>query len=174
MTIVLGGVHEHLGLTGSKLPGFIGCMRTISIDGNFKLPTDWKFNEDYFGEPDGVVVESCRMTDKCNPNPCEHGGVCKQNSLEFKCECRGTGYVGSVCHSPLHPLSCQAYKNVHPVGQKEELKIDVDGSGPLAPFPVTCEFYADGRVATVLHHRYCYIIFQYHLFICFYLTCSVC
>ena len=28
----------------------------------------------------------------------------------------------------------------------------MDGSGPLRPFPVTCEFYADGRVLTVLHH----------------------
>lgn len=23
-------------------PGFVGCMRLISIDGNYKLPTDWK------------------------------------------------------------------------------------------------------------------------------------
>jgi contactin associated protein-like 2 len=28
----------------------------------------------------------------------------------------------------------------------------VDGSGPLKPFPVTCEFYSDGRVVTVLSH----------------------
>lgn len=24
------------------IPGFVGCMRLISIDGNYKLPTDWK------------------------------------------------------------------------------------------------------------------------------------
>lgn len=24
------------------VPGFVGCMRLISIDGNYKLPTDWK------------------------------------------------------------------------------------------------------------------------------------
>lgn len=28
----------------------------------------------------------------------------------------------------------------------------MDGSGPLAPFPVTCQFGADGTVSTVLHH----------------------
>lgn len=33
------------------------------------------------------------------------------------------------------------------------MKIDIDGSGPLAPFPVTCEFYSDGHVATILHHQ---------------------
>jgi len=32
------------------------------------------------------------------------------------------------------------------------MEIDVDGSGPLKPFPVTCEFLSDGRVMTILHH----------------------
>lgn len=132
------------------MPGFVGCMRTISIDGNFKLPTDWTL-DDYCCK-DEVVVESCRMTDRCNPNPCEHEGICKQNSMEFTCECKGTGYSGSVCHTSLHPLSCQAYKNVQPVNQRADIKVDVDGSGPLKPFQVTCEFYADGTVATVLQH----------------------
>lgn len=43
--------------------------------------------------------------------------------------------------SALNPLSCQAYKNVQSVQQKANILIDVDGSGPLNPFPVTCEFY---------------------------------
>lgn len=38
------------------------------------------------------------------------------------------------------------------VNQRAEIKIDVDGSGPLEPFPVTCEFFSDGRVMTVLRH----------------------
>lgn len=24
------------------VPGFVGCMRLIGIDGNYRLPTDWK------------------------------------------------------------------------------------------------------------------------------------
>jgi len=32
------------------------------------------------------------------------------------------------------------------------MEIDVDGSGPLKPFPVTCEFLSDGRVMTILRH----------------------
>lgn len=43
--------------------------------------------------------------------------------------------------SALNPLSCEAYKNTNPVGQRADVNIDVDGSGPLSPFPVTCEFY---------------------------------
>ncbi|CAG9837466.1 unnamed protein product [Diabrotica balteata] len=147
---IAGGVSAALGYTNTIFPGFVGCMRNIRIDGNSKLPTDWTQEEYCCGEE--VVFDSCRMTDRCNPNPCQHGGVCKQNSVEFFCRCKGTGYGGAVCHSSINSLSCVAYKNVQAVGQRAEIKIDVDGSGPLAPFPVTCEFYADGRVGTVLHH----------------------
>jgi len=38
------------------------------------------------------------------------------------------------------------------VNQRVEIKIDVDGSGPLKPFPVTCEVLSDGRIMTFLHH----------------------
>ena len=38
------------------------------------------------------------MSDKCNPNPCKHSGICKQNSNEFFCDCTDTGYSGAVCH----------------------------------------------------------------------------
>lgn len=38
------------------------------------------------------------------------------------------------------------------VSQKAFIKVDVDGSGPLDPFEVTCEFLSDGRVLTVLGH----------------------
>ncbi|XP_064214176.1 neurexin-4 isoform X2 [Tribolium castaneum] len=148
--LVAGGVTTSLGYSGQPMPGFIGCMRTIGIDGNYRLPTDWTKGE-YCCE-DQVVFDACRMTDRCNPNPCQHGGLCKQNALEFFCDCKNTGYGGAVCHTSINPLSCQAYKNVQAVNHKAEIKIDVDGSGPLGPFPVTCEFYSDGRVATVLHH----------------------
>lgn len=30
--------------------------------------------------------------------------------------------------------------------------IDVDGSGPLKPFPVTCQYYHDGKTQTIIHH----------------------
>ncbi|EEB13815.1 Contactin-associated protein 1 precursor, putative [Pediculus humanus corporis] len=137
-----GGIHGQ--------EGFIGCMRMISVDGNYKLPTDWT-KEDYCcGEE--ILFDSCHMIDRCNPNPCKHNGFCKQNSKEFFCDCTGTEYAGSVCHTSTNPLSCEAYKNVNDVGSSAEIKIDVDGSGPLKPFPVTCQFFADGKVETIIHH----------------------
>ncbi|XP_033223686.1 neurexin-4 isoform X3 [Belonocnema kinseyi] len=146
----IGGMK--LGETGgmTNYRGFVGCMRMISVDGNYKLPTDWK--DDEYSDKNDIVIDACQMVDRCNPNPCKHSGICRQNSNEFFCDCANTGYAGAVCHTSLNPLSCEAYKNINSVNQRAEVKIDVDGSGPLRPFPVTCEFYADGRVLTVLHH----------------------
>ena len=83
------------GRTGTT--GFMGCMRLISVDGNYKLPTDWK--EDEFCCKESVVFDSCQMVDRCNPNPCQHGGSCRQSSKEFFCDCADTGYSGAVCHT---------------------------------------------------------------------------
>ncbi|KAK0161422.1 hypothetical protein PV327_009893 [Microctonus hyperodae] len=138
------------GLSGQGINiGFIGCMRMISIDGNYKLPTDWTKDE-YCCEND-IVFDACQMLDRCTPNPCKHNGICEQTSNSFECKCNGD-YGGAVCHTSLHPLSCEAYKNINAVDQHAEIKIDVDGSGPLDPFPVTCEFIAGGRVRTIVRH----------------------
>ncbi|XP_059490529.1 neurexin-4 isoform X2 [Neocloeon triangulifer] len=144
---------SHFLIAGGRYgtPGFIGCMRRISINGNYRPPVDWKENE--FCCKDEVVFDSCQMIDRCNPNPCQHKGVCKQSSKDFFCECADTGYSGAVCHTSLHSLSCAAFKEKNSVDQNSRISIDVDGSGPLDPFPVTCEFFADGRVLTLVGHQ---------------------
>ncbi|XP_075164291.1 neurexin-4 isoform X1 [Haematobia irritans] len=134
-----------------KNNGFVGCMRLILVDGNYKLPKDWTQGEEVCCG-DEVVVDACQMIDRCNPNPCQHNGNCHQDSTDFFCDCDQTGYAGAVCHTSNNPLSCQALKNVQHVQSRVTTKIDVDGSGPLEPFPVTCEFYTDGRVITTLSH----------------------
>lgn len=139
------------GFNGKGRDGFIGCMKGITIDGNYKIPAAWK--EDEFCCKDEIVMDACHMTDRCNPNPCQNSGVCRQNADDFFCDCTNTGYVGAVCHAALYPLSCHAYKNLQSVQQKANIHIDVDGSGPLKPFPVTCEYYTDGRIVTVLNHN---------------------
>ena len=49
-------------------------------------------------------------------------------------------------------MSCVQYLNAHPDSQYAETIIDIDGSGPLAPFPVRCEFFPDGRNITYVGH----------------------
>ncbi|CAK9823551.1 Nrx-IV [Anthophora retusa] len=152
LEMITGPVYMIGGMTGiENNRGFVGCMRMISIDGNYKLPIDWK-EEEYCCKNE-IVFDACQMMDRCNPNPCKHSGVCRQNSDEFFCDCANTGYTGAVCHTSLNPLSCEAYKNINSVNQRADIKIDVDGSGPLKPFPVVCEFYSDGRVRTIVRHN---------------------
>ncbi|XKL68715.1 hypothetical protein PGB90_006484 [Kerria lacca] len=139
-----GGFH------GNK--GFIGCMRMITVNGLYKIPTDWKQDEDYFYK-NQIVIDTCQMIDRCNPNPCKRNGICRQSSSDFYCDCSHTGYGGAMCHTPLNPLSCEAYKQMNTVGQRVNIKIDIDGSGLLEPFPVTCQYHSDGRVITEIHHR---------------------
>ena len=56
---------------------------------------------------DGIVYDNvCNMNDKCWPNPCQNGGICKQTSTDIHCECDGTGYTGALCHTSLNHRSC--------------------------------------------------------------------
>ncbi|KAG8190720.1 hypothetical protein JTE90_024856 [Oedothorax gibbosus] len=136
------------GLYGA--PGFIGCMRYIHIEGHYIRVTSLPSHR-YSAE--GVVFDACQMTDRCIPNPCEHGGVCKQNWEEFKCNCEKTGYSGAVCHTPVNFVSCEAYKLAFPKSRRIDINVDIDGSGVLNYFPVTCEYPFEGPAVTILHHK---------------------
>ena len=125
-----GGLYGHT--------GFIGCMRRIVIDGQYKPPTSWKMGEEIMDED--VIIDSCGMTDRCNPNPCEHGGVCKQNHKDFFCECEDTGYTGAVCHTSLNWFSCVQFQNKHPESRYQANTIllfafiDISTSTPMLFF----------------------------------------
>ena len=141
-------------LIGGGVPGsagFIGCMRFINVDGQYKSPLNWK--DDEFCCRGEIVFDACQMIDRCNPNPCEHNGVCKQTSEEFYCDCAGTGYAGAVCHAAANPLSCENFRQSGANASPVDINIDVDGSGPLGAFPVTCEFFSDGRTYTYVGHK---------------------
>lgn len=51
-------------VAGGKAPtrGFIGCMRKIAVDGNYRLPTDWKKEE--YCCPNEVIFDACQMIDR--------------------------------------------------------------------------------------------------------------
>lgn len=140
--LVGGGVYG--------IQGFIGCMRYLYIEGRYINVLTVPSNQ-----VEGQLRrDACQMVDRCHPNPCEHGGFCKQDSVEFVCNCSHTGYAGAVCHVSLHPLSCEAYQmKKKPDETMANILIDVDGSGPLTPFPVECIFHPDNRSDTLVHHK---------------------
>ena len=77
---------------------------------------------------------------RCDPNPCEHGGVCSQDYRQFHCDCTNTGYEGEVCHKSKYLVSCDEALDLNPLETALETTIDIDDSGPLDPFPVRCVF----------------------------------
>jgi hypothetical protein len=150
--------------------GYVGCLKNIRLN-SIELSAD---NVEYTSD---VAVGSCQIFDYCTPNPCENGGVCKQNYKTFSCDCSSTGYAGSVCHTSSLPLSCLDHKyariKYHSFETKidslekeftssnlewreqEDVRIDIDGSGPLPPFDVTCRFgqsSVDPMNVTIVRH----------------------
>ncbi|CAG2120806.1 unnamed protein product, partial [Medioppia subpectinata] len=145
MYLIGGGYH---GMTG-----FIGCMRWIYIEGRYvnveTLPADRVVKL----QDSDITIKACQLIDRCHPNPCEHGGVCRQDNIDFYCDCALTGYLGAVCHVARHPLSCSAYKIDNPKSRKADVMLDVDGSGPLEPFWATCLFPTEDQSQIIIHHR---------------------
>ncbi|RNA34413.1 neurexin-4 isoform X2, partial [Brachionus plicatilis] len=149
MFYIGGGVHDDL-----SVPNFVGCFRRLTLnDGRQVTPQNVRSLKDGplasandYVISVGVLINSCEILDKCTPNPCQHGATCLQTWDNFRCDCSRTGYGGAVCHTSEHPLSCLDYKmtrmqqRVHAYHADLPLTIDVDGSGPIGPFQVTCKF----------------------------------
>ncbi|XP_072034766.1 neurexin-4-like isoform X2 [Amphiura filiformis] len=127
-----------------NMPGFRGCLRDVYLGDtmvDFLSIQEDETNEAVTNE--GVDVDTCGLHDWCTPNPCEHDGQCSSDWETFICSCRGTGYAGATCHSTDKPRACE---------RRGTTKIDVDGSGPLAPFDVDCEEDDDGTLYTIVSH----------------------
>lgn len=70
-----------------QIPGFIGCIQDISINGDIIIPNQ---NSELYG-----AIEGCYRRDQCEGSPC-HNGFCKDNWLSYECIC-SRPYFGSAC-----------------------------------------------------------------------------
>ncbi|XP_006816028.1 contactin-associated protein-like 4 [Saccoglossus kowalevskii] len=126
--------------------GFRGCMKDIYIG-----PTSIDLLA-LHENPDNILmldinIDTCSIVDRCNPDPCEHGGKCYQHWEDFICDCSTTGYGGATCHTSQYERSCEVYKQL---GRNSgSYFIDPDLSGPLAPFQVYCDMEDIQELATV-------------------------
>ncbi|XP_076018406.1 contactin-associated protein-like 2b [Genypterus blacodes] len=142
-----GGYFLHTN-TRSLQRSFQGCMQMIHIDAHL---ADLRVVEQgLIGTFENVSLDMCAIVDRCVPNHCEHGGRCTQTWDTFTCNCTGTGYTGATCHTPLYQQSCEEYK--HQGRSPGIYWIDPDGSGPIAPFRVSCDF-TDEKVWTTLKNN---------------------
>jgi len=150
---VQSGIQYTFGGGVYGKPGFIGCIRRLAVQNSFILLNSLRSLKTFESNPKELLIEKCQMIDRCHPNPCEHGSICRQDNNDYSCDCSSTGYTGAVCHSPKNPVSCDAFKIEHTSTSSTDILIDVDGSGPLEPFKVTCKFFSDRPTVTILHHK---------------------
>ncbi|CAF1038539.1 unnamed protein product [Rotaria sp. Silwood1] len=144
----------------TTMNGFVGCLRQVIMSGVQILPRDITNNLTAIIANDnrprtgsvvnhGVLLDACEMFDRCTPNPCRHGGTWTR----FHCDCSQTGYSGAVCHVSDMPLSCLDYKlnrmKIDEVIPERITIIDIDGSGPLAPFPIVCRYGSKSEILNV-------------------------
>ena len=74
----------------NPLTGFVGCVRSVSLDG-----TEFDLVERTIS---GVNVGEC-PGDPCSPNPCQNGGSCSATGSllsDFECSCPD-GFSGTLC-----------------------------------------------------------------------------
>ena len=96
----------------SEFNGFVGCINHFYIMDVLMHLSSKEVTQK--SQKDEVVKEGCLLDDKCTPNPCQNGGICKQNSTEFTCDCDGTGYSGALCHASHFHRSCTDFFVDHP------------------------------------------------------------
>ncbi|XP_076011126.1 contactin-associated protein-like 5 [Genypterus blacodes] len=127
---------------------FQGCMQLIFINSQ---PVNLShIQQGMLGNYNQLQFDICNIRDRCLPNLCEHGSSCSQSWTSFSCDCSGTGYTGSTCHTSIYESSCEAYKMIG--SSSGYYSIDPDGSGPLGPTLVYCNM-TEEKVWTVVNHN---------------------
>lgn len=148
-TYYFGGCPNNSSSFGCEhsFGGFQGCLRLISVGDKVVDPI--AVQQGVLGSFSDLQIDSCGIIDRCLPSYCEHGSRCTQSWDTFSCDCEGTGYTGTTCHSSIYEQSCEAHR--HRGSPSGLYYIDVDGSGPLAPFLVYCNMTADTAWTVVQH-----------------------
>ncbi|XP_067825401.1 contactin-associated protein 1 [Heptranchias perlo] len=132
----------------SNVSVFHGCMQHILVD-NYLVDLEL-VKRRKLGRYSEMLFNTCGITDRCSPNLCEHGGICKQTSEDFVCDCERTGYKGPTCHNSLYPESCDGYRKLG-IRTSGNYTIDPDGSGPSRPFTVRCTM-TEEKAWTIIYH----------------------
>uniref|UniRef100_A0A7N8WYI2 Contactin associated protein 2b n=1 Tax=Mastacembelus armatus TaxID=205130 RepID=A0A7N8WYI2_9TELE len=143
-TYYFGGYFLHPN-NRSPQHSFQGCMQMIHIDDH--LADLRAVEQGHIGTFENVSLDMCAIIDRCVLNHCEHGGRCSQTWDTFSCNCSGTGYTGATCHTSMYQQSCEEYN--HQGKSTGSYWIDPDGSGPIAPFRVSCEMTVENVWTTL-------------------------
>ena len=142
LKIFLGGFDDN-----RDFPGFVGCILNLQIDSQKiflrNLKKSKHTNED--------LKYSCRLENRCQPNPCKNGGYCSQNWQRFYCDCKHTQFEGETCEISKYKPTCEYYRAM---GLKTSMLCLIDSVGDGNPFTALCNVTdVPKRTYTIINHN---------------------
>ena len=142
LKIFLGGFEGH-----GNLPGFIGCLLNLQIDSQKITLKNLKYSE----KKKDNLKNTCRLLNRCEPNPCERGGRCSQDWNSYYCNCENTGFEGKRCEISIFKPTCEYYRSM---GLKTNQNCLLDPEGDGKPFTAFCNISQEsGKTFTVVGHN---------------------
>ena len=138
----LGGFDDN-----RDFPGFVGCILNLQIDSQKiflrNLKKSKHANED--------LKYSCRLENRCQPNPCKNGGHCSQGWQRFYCDCEYTEFEGETCQISKYKPTCEYYRAM---GLKTSTPCLLDSVGDGNPYLALCNVTDDAKRAyTIINHN---------------------
>ena len=142
LKIFLGGFDDN-----RDFPGFVGCILNLQIDSQKiflrNLKKSKHTNED--------LKYSCRLENRCQPNPCKNGGHCSQDWQQFECDCEHTQFEGETCEISKYKPACEYYRAM---GLKTSMRCLIDSVGDGIPYSALCNVTDDSkRTYTIINHN---------------------
>ena len=142
LKIFLGGYDEH-----KNFPGFVGCLLNLQIDSQritFKNLKKSKHTDD-------DLKGTCRLLNRCVPNPCKNNGKCSQDWKRYYCNCEYTQFEGQRCDVSIYKPTCEQYRSL---GLKSSEYCLLDSEGEGKPYTALCNITQDSsRTYTIITHN---------------------
>ncbi|XP_068677964.1 contactin-associated protein-like 2 [Montipora foliosa] len=124
LKIFLGGFEDN--------SGFVGCILNLQIDSQ-KI-TSKNLRKSKHTNADELQY-TCRLHNRCEPNPCQNQGRCSQDWDGYHCDCQYTQFEGDRCESSVYKPTCKYYRSMG-LESSEYCLLDSEGEG--TPYTALC------------------------------------
>ena len=141
LKIFLGAFEER------DFPGFVGCVYNLQIDSHRIKVNNLKKR----GKHTNINLRNtCRLRNRCQPNPCKNRGICTQTWDRFYCNCKYTVFEGERCDISIYKATCEYYKAM---GLKKSALCLLDSVGGGTPYTAYCNLTRDAAKTTIRHDK---------------------
>ena len=141
LKIFLGAFEDR------DFPGFVGCVYNLQIDSHRIKVNNLKKR----GKHTNINLRNtCRLQNRCQPNPCKNRGICTQTWDRFYCNCKYTVFKGERCDISIYKATCEYYKAM---GLKKSALCLLDSVGGGTPYTAYCNLTRDAAKTTIRHDK---------------------